>query len=114
MIWELAALSDRAAAEAWAGASVLVAESALPETGEDEYFNFELLGAEVVDTDGRPLGAIREVVATGANDVLVAQGPRGEILIPLTRHAIAAVERGRHRVIVNARALVYQDESEGS
>ncbi len=114
MVWELATLKDRAAAEAWAGAAVLVAESALPEIGEDEYFDFELLGAEVVDTDGKPLGAIREVVATGANDVLVAQGPRGEILIPLTRHAIAAVERDRRRVIVDARALVYQDEAEGT
>lgn len=114
MIWELAALSDRAAAAAWAGAAVLVAASALPETGEDEYFDFELLGAEVVDTEGKPLGEIREVLATGANDVLVAQGPRGEILIPLTHHAIASVERARHRVIVNARALVYEDEAEKS
>lgn len=114
MIWELAALSDRAAAAAWAGAAVLVAASALPETGEDEYFDFELLGAEVVDTEGKTLGEIREVIATGANDVLVAQGPSGEILIPLTHHAIASVERARHRVVVNARALVYEDEAEKS
>lgn len=114
MVWGIAALGDRAAAEAWSGAAVLVAETALPATGEDEYFDFELLGAEVLDTAGTPIGTVRELVATGANDVLVADGPRGEILIPLTRRAVVDIDRTGRRIVVDARALVYGRDGETS
>jgi len=107
-------LGDRTAAEAWAGAAVLIDKAALPATGEDEYFDFELLGAAVFDSDGALIGTVREIVATGANDVLVAHGPCGEILIPATRVAIIDVDRVGQRIVVDARALVYQDEREGS
>jgi 16S rRNA processing protein RimM len=113
MVWGVASLEDRSAAEAWAGAAVSVTKAELPATGEHEYFDFELLGAEVFAADGTPLGIIHEVVATGANDVLVARGPRGEILIPLTRHAVVEVDRIARRIIVDARALVYEDGREG-
>jgi 16S rRNA processing protein RimM len=114
MVWGLAQIDDRTAAEAWAGAAVLIEKAALPETGEDEYFDFELLGISVFDTAGTPLGVVREVVATGANDVLVAHGQRGEILIPATRVAIREVDRTGRRIIVDSRALVYEDGREGS
>jgi 16S rRNA processing protein RimM len=110
MVWSLAAVADRSAAEAWAGAEVLVARAALPSTSDDEYFDFELVGAEVLDADGTPLGTIREIVATGANDVLIAYGPRGEILIPATRRAVIRIDRDERRVIVDPRALVYEDD----
>jgi len=114
MVWSVAMLGDRTAAEAWAGAAVLIDKAALPATGEDEYFDFELLGAAVFDSDGALIGTVREIVATGANDVLVAHGPCGEILIPATRVAIIDVDRVGQRIVVDARALVYQDEREGS
>jgi 16S rRNA processing protein RimM len=114
MVWGIAALGDRTAAEAWAGAAVLVAKTALPATGEDEYFDFELLGAEVIDTAGAPIGTVRDLVATGANDVLVADGPRGEILIPLTRRAVVEIDRAGHRIVVDARAIVYGSDGETS
>lgn len=112
MVWGVASLEDRSAADAWAGAAVSVTKAALPATGEDEYFNFELLGAEVFATDGAPLGIIHEVVATGANDVLVARGPRGEVLIPATRRAVLEVDRIARRIVVDARSLVYDDDGE--
>lgn len=114
MVWGLAQIDDRTAAEAWAGAAVLIEKAALPETGENEYFDFELLGISVFDTAGTPLGVVREVVATGANDVLVAHGQRGEILIPATRVAIREVDRTGRRIVVDSRALVYEDGREGS
>ena len=114
MVWGLAALGDRTAAEAWAGAAVLVSKSALPATGADEYFDFELLGAEVLDTAGTQLGTVRELIVTGANDVLVADGPRGEILIPVTRRAIVEIDRAGRRIVVDSRALVYGNDGKAS
>jgi 16S rRNA processing protein RimM len=112
MVWGLAALADRTAAETWAGAAVLVSRGALPATGEDEYFDFELLGAEVLDSAGTLLGTVRELIVTGANDVLVADGTRGEILIPVTRRAVVEIDRAGRRIVVDARALVYGDDGE--
>jgi 16S rRNA processing protein RimM len=112
MVWGLAALEDRTAAEAWAGAAVFVSKSALPATGADEYFDFELLGAEVFDTAGTQLGTVRELIVTGANDVLVADGLRGEILIPVTRRAIVEIDRAGRRIVVDSRALVYGNDGE--
>lgn len=114
MVWSLTALGDRTAAETWAGAAVLVSRNALPATGEDEYFDFELLGAEVLDSAGTPLGTVRELIVTGANDVLVAEGPRGEILIPVTRRAVVEIDRSGRRIVVDARALVYGDDGEAT
>jgi len=114
MVWAVATLTDRTAAEAWAGAAVLVKRAALPATEEDEYFDFELLGAAVVDTAGAPLGVVREIVATAANDVMIAQGPRGEVLIPVTRVAILEVDRAGKRIVVAGDALVYEDGRESS
>jgi 16S rRNA processing protein RimM len=112
MVWGLAALGDRTAAEAWAGAAVLVSKSALPATGADEYFDFELLGAKVLDTAGAPLGTVCELIVTGANDVLVAGGPRGEILIPVTQRAIVEIDRAGGIIVVDSRALVYGNDGE--
>lgn len=112
MVWGIEALADRTAAEAWAGAAVFVSKSALPATGADEYFDFELLGAEVLDTAGTQLGTVRELIVTGANDVLVAVGPRGEILIPVTRRAIVEIDRAGRRMVVDSSALVYENDEE--
>jgi len=114
LVLTLDALGDRNAAEAWAAAAILVARDQLPATGDDQYFDFELLNAEVVDTEGIAIGTVREIVATGANDILIACGPRGEVLIPVTRHAVVEINRAAHRIVVEARALVYQDEKERS
>jgi 16S rRNA processing protein RimM len=110
LVLTLDALDDRTAAEAWASAGILVTRDRLPAVDEDQYFDFELLDAEVVDTEGAALGRVREIVPTGANDVLVACGPLGEVLIPVTRRAVVEVNRAAHRIVVDARALVYQDE----
>jgi 16S rRNA processing protein RimM len=114
LLWALAALTDRTTAQAWAGAAVCVARAAIPAAGDDEHFDFELLGATVSDSDGTPLGVVREILPTGANDVLVAHGPRGEVLIPATRFAIREIDRNARRIIVDGRALVYEDEGKES
>jgi len=114
ILWTLAGILDRATAESWAGAAVLVEKEALPVASEDEYFDFELLGASVSDSDGTPLGVVREILPTGANDVLVAHGPKGEILIPATHVAILEIDRDARRIVVNPDALVYEEAASRS
>jgi len=74
------------------GRSLCVARDRVPAAGEDESYHFELIGLEVVRTDGRKVGRLVEIVETGANDVYVVRGPEGEVLLPATRQVIERVD----------------------
>ena len=76
-----AGVRDREAAETLRGA-VLQAE---PLDDPDAWWVHELIGAEVVDTDGRSLGRVEAVQANPASDLLVLEGGG---LIPLRFVAI--------------------------
>jgi len=55
---------------------------------------------EVVTTEGEPLGRVAEVIETGANDVYVVHGPRGEILIPAIEDVVRELDLEARRMIV--------------
>jgi 16S rRNA processing protein RimM len=96
----LAGIADRNAAEAWRGAYVYVAiEDALP-LGENEYYHHQIVGLQAVTEEGEALGRVSEVLITGANDVYVIQGPRGEILLPAFEDVILAIDLPQGRMVV--------------
>ncbi|MEJ5211107.1 MAG: ribosome maturation factor RimM [Burkholderiales bacterium] len=88
---KLAGIDDRDQAARLKGQWVVVPRGALPSTGEDEYYWVDLIGLTVVNTEGTSLGTVRELMETGANDVLVVQGER-ERLIPFIRQVILDVD----------------------
>ncbi|MCA1713656.1 MAG: ribosome maturation factor RimM, partial [Gammaproteobacteria bacterium] len=63
------------------GTEVCVARAVLPPPRPGEYYWVDLEGLRVVNVDGVDFGTVSHLFATGANDVLVAQGER-ERLIP--------------------------------
>lgn len=67
-------------------------ESARAELPADEFFQSDLIGLRVVTTGGEDLGRVREFLATGANDVLAVDGPRGEVLVPMIADVVQAVD----------------------
>ena len=94
-------IPDRTEAEALHGRYLLVSAADVPDLPEGEYWPHQLVGSEVVTEQGRPLGRIREVVHTQANDVWVADGAEGvEVLIPALRDVVLEVDVGSSRVVV--------------
>jgi 16S rRNA processing protein RimM len=71
------------AAEALRDAVVSVAEADLPPPAQDQFYSYRAIGCEVTTTDGRRLGNVERIIATGANDVLVVQDGTVELLIPV-------------------------------
>lgn len=61
-----------------------VSNQELPPLPQGEYYHYQLVGLQVVDDDaGQPLGELKEVLETGANDVYVVTRPDGrELLLP--------------------------------
>jgi 16S rRNA processing protein RimM len=72
---------SREQAEALANRAIVVHREQLPELPQGEYYWTDLLGLAVRLEDGRELGKIDNMLATGANDVMVVRGDR-ERLIP--------------------------------
>ncbi|MBZ2189565.1 ribosome maturation factor RimM [Alcanivorax sp. JB21] len=80
--------ADRTLAESsLLGRDIAMPRSALPAPQAGEYYWRDLIGLRVSLADGRVLGVIRQMLETGANDVMVVQGDsesidRQERLIP--------------------------------
>ena len=81
IVAHLQGYDDREAARLLTGADIAVYRNQLAELGQDEYYWTDLQGLKVNTKDGRELGIVDHLFATGANDVLVVCGER-ERLIP--------------------------------
>ena len=94
---KFAGYHDRAAAESLRGALIQIPiEEAMP-LEEDEYYLYQIVGLAAWTVQGEYLGNVREVLATGANDVYLIRGPKGDILLPAIEEVIREVnlEAGR-------------------
>lgn len=67
----LEGVDDRDAAAGLAGTRLGLPRGDLPEPEEGRYYWADLIGLEVVNEAGEPLGVVREMIETGANDVMV-------------------------------------------
>lgn len=76
-------IATREQAETLKGARISIERSQLLPLPEGEYYWTDLIGLEVIDSAGTPLGEVTRLMETGANDVLIVRnGDRREILIP--------------------------------
>jgi 16S rRNA processing protein RimM len=93
-------VQDRTSAEALRGRYLFVPASSAPHLPEGEYWAHDLVGCDVLTEDGRSLGRIREILHTQANDVWVAEGAAGEVLIPALKDVVREVDVAGRRVVV--------------
>ena len=84
VIARLEGVTDRDQAATLAGTNIAVYRKQLPALQSGQYYWVDLIGLEVRLEDGRSLGRVQGLMATGANDVLVVRGER-ERLIPFIR-----------------------------
>jgi 16S rRNA processing protein RimM len=82
IVASLPGVADRDAAAALVGTEIWITRSALPKPKPGEYYWADLEGLDVVTSDGRPLGTVSHLFATGANDVLVVRDGDRERMIP--------------------------------
>lgn len=90
VVAKLKDVEDRAAALSLKGAHIAVKRSQLPKAKAGEYYWADLLGLLVVNLDGEELGTVKNLFATGANDVLRIMGER-ERLIPFIPQVVCEV-----------------------
>ena len=87
LVAELEGILDRDMAESLAWQKIAVYRDQLPDLKGLQYYWADLIGLDVQLLDGRNLGKVDSMMATGANDVLVVKGDR-ERLIPFIRDQV--------------------------
>jgi 16S rRNA processing protein RimM len=59
---------------------------------DGEYLADQIIGLNVITIEGETLGTVAEIIATGANDVYVVHGERGEVLLPARSEVIRSID----------------------
>jgi 16S rRNA processing protein RimM len=105
-------IESRDEAESVKGEILYISRDELPANEEGEYYIFELIGMNVVDSQGNILGNIKEVMQHGAADIYSVEGIRN-FMFPALKKVIKTVELKKGIMTVDERALsevaVYDD-----
>jgi len=88
-------------AEALAGAELKVTQPAAGSLPEGTFFHYDLIGCDVVDTQGRSIGAVTAVEGTMEMSRLVVAGAHGEVLIPLVAAICTEIDVTRRRIVAD-------------
>jgi len=97
----LAGVEDRDAALRLGGQLVLIEEAALAELPAGEYYSYQLVGCRVKTAEGRELGTVREIWATGAVDILVVVDEQGvQQLIPAVDEQLLEIDLEGQSIVI--------------
>ncbi|MGH8739418.1 MAG: ribosome maturation factor RimM [Burkholderiales bacterium] len=80
VVGKLAGIETREQALALKGQAVAVPREALPAPEEGRYYLADLVGLEVVNEQGEPLGVVRQTYSNGAHDVIEVVGERTRLI----------------------------------
>jgi 16S rRNA processing protein RimM len=98
----LEGISDINQAEPLKGKNVFADERELPPPAENEFYYRDVVGCEVFATDGRRVGIIEDIIATGANDVFVVRDESKEVLVPVIADVVKEIDVAARRVVIEA------------
>jgi 16S rRNA processing protein RimM len=102
------------AAKELVGSKLHLPVSMLPKLKEDQFYYHEIVDYQVNDRNLGPLGIVKEVYSTGAQDVIIMIYQGVEVLIPLTDEIVPQVDKVNKCVITqlpDGLLDVYMNES---
>lgn len=85
-------IASKTGADALRGVDLMIPRREIQPLPEGRHYRFELVGLRATTPAGEPIGEVADVFTTGANDVIVVRGDRGEILIPMIPGVIVSVD----------------------
>jgi 16S rRNA processing protein RimM len=75
------------------GSKLFLPVAMLPKLNDNQYYYHEIVDYQVVDLILGPLGNVKEVYSTGAQDVIIMIYQGVEVLIPLTDEIVPQVDK---------------------
>jgi len=98
---KLHGVDDRNAAEDVRGALLCARRSDFPELDEGEFYACDVIGAKAFFGEDE-LGTVRELTTYPSVDLLVIEGPRGRIEVPLVDAYVESVDVEGKRVVLRS------------
>lgn len=93
---------DRDQAKAYTNLEIYINREQLPSLSEEEYYWHDLLGLEVINQQNILFGKIKNIFATGSNDVLVVEDENGkERYLPYIEGVIIKVDLQKKQLSVD-------------
>ena len=99
VVGKLGGIESREQALALKGRTVAVRRDALPEPEKGKYYLADLVGLEVVNEQGAPLGVVTRTYSNGVHDVIEVAGDRTR-LIPWVAVVVKEVDLPKKRIQV--------------
>ncbi len=81
-----------------------VREEDLPSLDNDEYYDYQLIGLNVVNQKYNVVGKVTQVIHTGVNDIMVVTG-KEEMLVPMVEGLISRIDLKDALIVVDEDAL---------
>jgi 16S rRNA processing protein RimM len=81
--------------------AIFLPKTERPKSGRGEFYDDEIPGFTVEDENVGDLGKVVEVMAAGANRLLVLDHAGKEVLIPINSPFIKSINKTKKRVVVN-------------
>jgi 16S rRNA processing protein RimM len=98
---QLEEVTDRTEAEALRNAELTIPIDAAGRPPRGEFFWHEVIGLSVIDvTTDQALGTVADILETGANDVYVVRGEKGEILVPAIKDVVKLIDPPTGRMLI--------------
>jgi 16S rRNA processing protein RimM len=101
VILTLHGVGNRNAAEELRNAEVFIKDTDAAPLEEGEYFLHDLPGMTVETTAGEQVGSVKDVLETGANDVLVVgRTEGGDVLVPMIHDIVKTLDLAAKRIVI--------------
>ncbi len=97
---KLEEVDTREEAENISRSAIFLPKASRPKSGRGEFYDDEVIGFEVTDTEEGTLGKITEVVQAGPNKLLSVSYHGKQVLVPLNSPFIHSVNKSRKKITV--------------
>ncbi|HEX2966528.1 MAG TPA: ribosome maturation factor RimM [Syntrophorhabdaceae bacterium] len=104
IIIQFEGVTDKNIAASLVNKELFVREKDLDELDEGEYYEYQLIGLEVLDSKGKKVGSVDTVLNTGAHNVLIVKGEKS-FAVPLVEGFITEVNVSRGNICIDEGAL---------
>ena len=102
LVVKLATIDSVEDAERLRGQDLTIPRSELYPLLQGQYYTFQLIGLDVLTTEGQYLGQVTDIMATAGNDVYIVKGKRGEILIPAIEDVVKSIDLDKGEIVIEA------------
>ena len=102
LVVKLATIDSVEDAERLRGQDLTIPRSELSRLPEGQYYTFQIIGLDVLTTEGQYLGQVTDIMTTASNDVYIVEGEGGEILIPAIEDVVKSIDLEEGKIIIEA------------